>query len=232
MIQTTGTNVNLFRVNITTGNATIIKSGVGRGSTINAMGFNIVDNLLYASYNNVSNIQLVTLDGAGNVNYLTSLNTTAQYNAGDVDDQARYFASQNGASYQVVDVNPNSATYTQRIASGTASPPFPVIDWAYVPYGGDFLYGLGYNNNFNQTTLMRFSRTTYTWEQLTNFGNVAGRNTWGAVYASSDGDLFGSENFSGQIWRFPLPANGTTPSFVANGPSTNQNDGARCILAL
>lgn len=192
------------------------------------MGFNSLDNFLYATYQG-SPLQLIKIDGQGNVAYLGPLNTTSQYNVGDVDEQGHYWASLFGGRFQEVDVNPDSPTYLRTLASGTSNPPFNVGDWAYVPYGGDFLYAVGYNTT-SQAILMRFSRTSYAWEVLNNYGNLAGNNNFGAIYADDNGDLFGSENTSGQIWRFPLSSNGTNAVFISKGPTSSQNDGARCIL--
>lgn len=49
-------------------------------------------------------------------------------------------------------------------------------------------------------------------------------NHRGAVYASSDGLLYGSENNSGRIFRFNTTA--LTATALASGPVTSVNDGA------
>ncbi|KAK8006330.1 hypothetical protein PG991_012627 [Apiospora marii] len=229
-------NVSLYRVNITTGASTLVKSPVGDGSRgINAMGYNVGDNYLYGAIGTLSNTDLVRIAASGDTTILGSLNVTVTLNAGDVDENNQYWATANGKQWIQVDLKPGSATFGRTLASGTANPTYTLIDWAYVPGGGNYLWGLAYNTggltpNAN-TYLQRFDRTARTWSVFTDFGNIAGKNQWGAVYASDDGFLYGSENNSGQIWKFPLPANGTTAVKVSNGPSATSNDGARCIKA-
>lgn len=128
-----------------------------------------------------------------------------------------------------MDLKPGSATFGKVVANGTATSPYRVIDWAYVPGGGNYLYALGYNvNQATSTYLQRFDRTTHSWTVLTDFGNIA-QNAFGAAYASDDGYLFGQENNSGGIYRFPLA--GTAYALQAVGNTTKSNDGARCIKA-
>jgi hypothetical protein len=152
------------------------------------------------------------------------------------------WASSGGTSWIQLDLRPGSATFGKELDSGISTPQYTVIDWAYVPGGGDYLWGLGYDNTTDPATsptyLMRFDRTTHVWTTLTNFGVIASSqlsppaaNAWGAVYASDGGFIYGSENNSGEIYRFPLPGNGTTAVKISNGPKSTQNDGARCHLA-
>lgn len=236
LIQTT----NLFRVNITSGNTTLVRTPVGPGGGINAMGYNVVDNFLYAAVttSGVSgSIQaLLRIDGQGNYDIINNLNNSQSFNSGDVDENAQWWGTASGNYWMQVDLLPGSPTYGRTVASGTApGPAYPIIDWAYVPGGGDNLYGIGYGSNSGQTaffgTLQSFNRTAKTWTTLTSFGPVAGKDQYGAVYASDDGSLFGSENNSGMIYKFPLPQNGTVPTFVAQGPKATSNDGARCAKA-
>lgn len=225
----------LYRVNITTGAATLIRSGVGGGGTVNAMGYNVGDNYLYAAYGG-SAPTLLRIAGTGDAVSLGPLNATTALNTGDVDENAQYWASAGGAQWLQIDLRPGSPTFGRAVANGTASPAGAVLDWAYVPRaGGDYLYGLAWNT-LQGTVLMQFSRATKTWAALTSYGQIvssllSGQRSWGAVYASDDGFLYGSENSSGEIWRFQLPANGTAAVKVADGIKASANDGARCIRA-
>ncbi|KAF7532127.1 hypothetical protein G7054_g8228 [Neopestalotiopsis clavispora] len=206
------------------------------------MGYNFADNYLYASIG-TTGARLVRIAANGDTTLLSSFNITGGLNCGDVDENAVYWGSNGGALWIEVDLRPTSANFSRQINTGTAVPPYTVIDWAYVPGGGDALWGLGFDNSLGlalgQTYLLRFDRTAHTWTRLTNFGQIAntlnttaGTNAWGAVYASDDGYLYGSENNSGEIWRFPLPGANTTAAVkISNGPKSSSNDGARCIKA-
>lgn len=208
------------------------------------MGYNIADNLLYAAFTSARPCQILRIAGNGDAVSLGTIDVTgwASVNAGDVDENSQYWISDSGKSWMQIDMKPNSTNYGQSVRTGVAEPgnSLRVIDWAYVPGRGNFLWGLGYASaNPNATHLMQFNRTSGAWNNLANLGDIAGistsaRNAWGAVYASDDGFLFGSENNSGHIYKFSLvPVNGAYPAPVkiSNGPTSSGNDGARCINA-
>ncbi|KAI0014396.1 hypothetical protein F4779DRAFT_559659 [Xylariaceae sp. FL0662B] len=82
---------------------------------------------------------------------------------------------------------------------------------------------------------MQWSRSTKTWTTRTGFLNLipllgGNRARWGAIFASQDGYLYGSENASGQLFRFPLPP-GTSATMVGTSAASSNNDGARCVKA-
>ncbi|KAI0602074.1 hypothetical protein F4775DRAFT_603668 [Biscogniauxia sp. FL1348] len=224
-------NTALYRVNITTGASELIKQVVGDGRNINAMGYNVADNFLYAAIGGAPG-NLIRISATGSSVILDSLELSTPVYAGDIDENSQYWITTAGRPWAQIDLRPGSPTFGATVRRGIASlPGQTVIDWAYVPGGGDALYGLGHDAFYLSTTLMRFDRATHAWTALTDFGNIAGMNAWGAVYASDDGFLYGSENTSGQIWRFPLPARGTRAVRVSRGPTSASNDGARCIRA-
>ncbi|KAI1632951.1 hypothetical protein F4809DRAFT_655707 [Biscogniauxia mediterranea] len=222
-------DTSLYRVNITTGASELIKQVVGDGSNINAMGYNVADNFLYAAIGGAPG-NLIRISATGDSVILGSLDLGTPVYAGDVDENSQFWINSAGRPWAQIDLRPGSPMFGATVARGVASlPGQTVIDWAYVPGGGDALYGLGHDAFYSRTTLMRFDRTTHTWTALTDFGDIAGRNAWGAVYASDDGYLYGSEDTSGQIWRFPLPARGKRAVRISHGPASASNDGARCI---
>jgi hypothetical protein len=228
-------------VNVTSGQTTLIRSNVGNGvDAINAIGYNVLDNYLYGAifYGSNQTSSLLRIAANGDTSVVAPLVITGggAPTAGDVDENGQYWATVGGRFFVQVDLKPGSPTYGQTRSSGLSSLLSTVPDWAYVPGGGDALWGFAYQliGILGTTALMRFDRTTKTWSLSTNFNYVTGSNTWGAVYAGNDGFLYGSENTSGEIWRFPIPGTGTnvtTPLKVANGPASGNNDGARCIKA-
>lgn len=220
--------------------ASIIKQRVYNNIQINGMGYNIADNLLYAAYLNPPS-SLLRISGTGDAQLVGSLGNNWMVTCGEVDENSQYWASSSGVQWTQMDLKPDSPTYAKVVKSGTATlSGLTVYDWAYVPGRGNFLWGLGFNNGGDapcNTYLLQFNRTSTTWTTVHNFGDVTGssskRNQWGAVYASDDGYLFGSENNSGHIYRFSFPVNGVVaqPEKISNGPPTSSNDGARCIKA-
>ncbi|KAH8197806.1 hypothetical protein TruAng_008004 [Truncatella angustata] len=200
----------LYRVNITTGTTTQVKTGVGDGSrNIQAIGYNVADNFIYGSIGTTVNnpVDLIRIAGDGSSTILKSLNISSSWypNSGDVDENSFYWASYRGQQWLQLDLRPSSPTFGTTLTGGTASPTHVILDWAYVPGGGNYLYSLGYDTTSlgtvltgTHTYLQRFDRTAKTWEVLADLGVLAGQQTWGAVYASDDGYLFGSENTSGR----------------------------------
>jgi hypothetical protein len=219
----------LYRVDITSGKTTLISATVGGGGWINGVGYNRFDNYLYGMYQDSTGTQLIRIGGDGSSTLLAARTSDRNINMGDIDNQGRLWLSNNGAAWWTIDLMPGSSTYGKIIMSGTATTTLKAADWAFVPGGGDFMYSVMYDSAGLTSTLCRFSRTTYTWQTVKAYGNIAGSNVWGAAYANGDGSLYGSENSSGQIWQFPIAPTVGNPKFIATGPVSSWNDGARCL---
>lgn len=104
-----------------------------------------------------------------------------------------------------------------------------MYDWTYVPGGGNNLYGISVDS-VGGTFLNAFNRLSHIWSRVgTGYGTIyPGNGVVGAVYASQDGYLYGSENSGGKIYKFSM--DGTTAVFISTGPTASSNDGAHCIL--
>ncbi|KAF4951435.1 hypothetical protein FSARC_12918 [Fusarium sarcochroum] len=217
----------LYRVDIATGKTTLVASNIGPGGYINGIGYNRFDNQIYGMVTTSTGSRLIKIGADGSWTLLSATVSNRNIIMGDIDNTGSYWISDTGRPWWRIDLYPTSPTYGQVIQSGTASHDNYIADWAFVPGGGDYLYALQYT--VSSSTLVRFSRTSYTWTTLKAFGDLTGDNVWGGLYASQDGILYGSENSSGNIYKFPLRPTIGNPSFVSAGPSTSWNDGARCI---
>ncbi|RSL69195.1 hypothetical protein CEP54_002473 [Fusarium duplospermum] len=217
----------LYRVEITTGKTTLIKSGIGPGGWINGIGYNRYDDYIYGMHMDDTGSQLIRIGADGGWTLLSARVSNRNVIMGDIDNQGRYWFSDAGRPWWAIDLYPGSATYGKIILSGTATHDDGMADWAFVPGGGDYMYAIQYTQT--SSTLTRFSRTSYTWQTLKAFGNITGNNVWGALYAAADGNLYGSENTSGNIYKFPIAPTIGNPKFLAAGPPSSWNDGARCI---
>ncbi|KAK8059443.1 hypothetical protein PG996_009373 [Apiospora saccharicola] len=248
--QTSGSSTvqSLSKVNITTGNATLVKQSVGTGATIDAMGYNVLDNYVYAALGTTPG-SLLRIASNGDSQTLGSLGLTAAVNTGDVDENGYLWAAAGGKQWWQFDVRPGSATFGQTVASGTAAAPqYPIQDWVYAPNAAlastgqqaCCLYALGYDDPLQlgvikyNTYLQQFNRTSKAWTTLFSYGNLAGtilggKSVWGATYAADDGFIYSSENTSGELWRFSLGS--AKAQKMSTGPFPN-NDGARCIKAV
>ncbi|KAI8680037.1 hypothetical protein NCS57_00283400 [Fusarium keratoplasticum] len=217
----------LYRVEITTGKTTLIKSGIGPGGWINGIGYNRYDDYIYGMVMDDTGSQLIRIGADGGWTLLSARVSNRNVIMGDIDNQGRYWFSDAGRPWWAIDLYPGSSTYGKIILSGTATHDDGMADWAFVPGGGDYMYAIQYTST--SSTLTRFSRTSYTWQTLKAYGNITGNNVWGALYAAADGNLYGSENTSGNIYKFPIAPTIGNPKFLAAGPVSSWNDGARCI---
>ncbi|CAM1509444.1 Fc.00g031830.m01.CDS01 [Cosmosporella sp. VM-42] len=221
----------LYRIELTTGKSTLIKNGIGPGGVINGAGYNRFDDFIYGMHQDVgggTGSQLVRIAANGAYEMLPArISNSKSIVAGDIDNQGRFWISEFGHKWWQIDLRPGSATFGKIVQSGTAALANNIADWSYVPGGGDYLYALAYT--YKSTTLVRFSRTSKTWETLRAFGNLSGQNLWGALYSAKNGVMYGSENTGGEIWQFPIAPSIGTPSKLSSGPTSSQNDGARCI---
>ncbi|RYP73978.1 hypothetical protein DL771_003289 [Monosporascus sp. 5C6A] len=220
------------------GDLTLIRDVVGDGRVLQAIGYNLADNYLYGTIGGRSNtpVFLIRIAANGDSTILNQLTLPYRVNTGDVDEQSRYWITYNGTNITQVDVRPSSPTFGELIGTTRRATTLPannatIYDWAYVPGRGNFLWSLGQSPALTSTTLQRFNRGTYNWELVREFGNIAGDNWWGAIYASGDGFLYATENRSGQIWRFPLSDIDGPPTRFSIANPTRENDGARCIRA-
>lgn len=141
-----------------------------------------------------------------------------------------------GANWAQYNLNPNLPGYLTLVASGNdiTSTLGGVLDWAYVPGGGEYLYAPGMNTTSGETYLTRWSPATRQFETVLNYGTgplaatgrTAGQVQFGACYATRDGRLFIGEN-QGTVFEFRI--NRTNWSVAARSPASSSNDGARCV---
>lgn len=205
-----------------------MKDNVGDDTTINAMAYNTLDNFLYAYQG--GNNELIRISSDGTTEVVGTFPATASVFVGDIDTDGNYWCGTGNTWFQI-DLRPGSPTYGTLIDNGTVNNlGLGVNDWVYFPDGGQYLYAAARNSTGGgSTTLIRFSLDTKTYEVIQRYPNVGG-HTWGAMYGINNGTLYASDNTNGEIWAFPIE--GGSAYLAAQGPVSNQNDGARCVLNL
>lgn len=193
---------------------------------INALGYNVLDNYLYGYGTNDRTINRIGPDGNSQV-IATLPSTVTGIVAGDIDINGQYWITAQGLNYYRIDLAPGSSTYARVRESGSTNlaSDYNVIDWVALAAVPGSLYAVVGGFSSTQTNLMRFDKTTKQFTNIATYGSIAG-NTWGAGYSTTDGNIYASDNVSGQIWAFPI--NGATPRFFSQGNPTSVNDGARC----
>lgn len=223
-------------------------------SLIDAIGYNVKDNYVYGLAQTVLVPGSLIRIGAGGASQTVSANiaptifggqTGLTFLAGDVDETGTYWAISSsvtvsgvlGQYWIKIDLSdPTSSTFGNVTESGFTGVPYPILDWAYVPGGGDFLYALC--NAPGSTQLYKFDRTAHSWSSVKNYGPVE-QNTWGALFATPDGTLYAVDQFSATLYSFSvtdaLAANPAAPVLIhtTNVPLTGISfiDGARCANA-
>ncbi|KAK6083336.1 proline rich protein [Seiridium cupressi] len=163
------------------------------GTSIDALGFNVLDGFLYATSGAAPStlVQISTADGSSAS--LGSLGLSFTPVAGVVDENSQYWLT-NAANTAWAQVNlvPGFATFGAVVASGTsAAPGHTVADWAWVPgtNGGNNLYGVGRSAPSSITTgtyLMRWNRSTHVWSVAASYLNVLLPANYQSVFAGQN----------------------------------------------
>lgn len=201
----------------------------------------------------------ITNDGVGKATGF-SVAAPNSITSGTIDPDGYFWVAWlNGKNYAKVDLRPNSGTYGTTLLTGSTNilntpnnmnqaTNYQINDWSAMgPITGannrtGKLYTVaGQSGQATSTTYksLLLSMTTTdnppNWAILadyTNFnGGTGGKADWGAMYPTSDGWLYATENTNGMIWRFNLTSSTAAPEFVVQGPNGTTNDGARCVTA-
>ncbi|MGF1754694.1 LruC domain-containing protein [Vibrio makurazakiensis] len=227
------TPVEVWGVNLVTGSTALLEDDTGMDVGINAVGFDFEDRYIYGY--NTSDKQIVRLgkDFQAEVVNTIDLPTDHTFFVGDVYNHV-YYLYRKGKGLFTIDLSPldddASASVTVVKVSSTAT--VNLTDFAFHPSDGS-LYGVDNNSGY----LYSFDPTTGV---ATSIGDTGELGTFGAGYFDVNGYYYVSRNQDGKIYRINLSpdnadniAAGIVPAveFVSNGPSSSQNDGARCANA-
>ena len=209
---------------------------------VNAVALNPVDGFMYGW--DVTHHQLARIDANSNITLLgvpsgmTNPNGV-DFNTADFDPSGNLWMSNSSNAKGGVQT-PNSPWFEINVntvhvkASGKFAVPNTIsggiADWAWI---NGFLYALQTpaNNNGNPSRLLRFNPATGNMKDMGPVPVTAGEmGSYGAAYSTPDGNLWVSSNVSGKIYRVDV-SNVANSILVANGPASDQNDGARCAAA-
>ncbi|KAL3952811.1 hypothetical protein ACCO45_012754 [Purpureocillium lilacinum] len=234
----------LYQVNLTTGQENLVKNPVGDGDrNINAIGYHPAENIIYGviqTSTGDSNLIAIRADGSSSI-----LDTVPHamggrrynLNVGEITDTGQFYFGTGGKVWWRMDLaDPKSDTYRTIVESGTSDSDYAINDWVQVPgTQGSYFYSVGEDTSISPTEsiLMKWSTSDHTWTIVRRMGHISGKDHWGALYADSNGNMYGSENNSGDIYQFPITAieAGGTPVFLTAGTPSSRNDGARCHAA-
>ncbi len=185
----------------------------------NAIGFNQEDALIYG-INNESN-ELVQVDAAGNlviIGAVTDLPVDFYY-MGDFDAAGNLFVSSGGGKIYQIDVDATPLTALEINISSSVT----TGDLMFNPTDG-LIYGINANGE-----LVQIDQATGDVTSL-NISGISSTVGFGAGWSTVNGELYASDNTTGQIYYIDLATNSAI--VVGFGTPTSSNDGASCSAAF
>ncbi|AUP77645.1 DUF6923 family protein [Flavivirga eckloniae] len=221
----------VYAIDLASGSSYAVATDITEG-TINAAAYNPADGFIWGSLSYPSkSIVRIGKDFSTLIFYVDELPTSGRY-IGDITVDGVYYLKGGGTTYYSIDVDPESENYGNHIATGNLSQSLSIHDWAFNAVDNN-LYTVEKNSN----KLYRIDINT---GAIVNLGEVpilSGLNyTYGAVYFDASGRFYVSANQTGTIYVIKDVQNldGTNAiesNLFAFGPSSSQNDGARCPTA-
>lgn len=218
-----------YGIDLGSGNYRQLHATTGMGS-INAMGFSIHDQYLYAW--DKDNTNLIRIDARYSIEQMTLTQPVqSHYFVGDVSvlENAFYMYKRNqntevgGSGFWRIDLDPESTDYlTPVLITEALSPELHVHDIAFHPFNG-----LAYTVELDGD-LYSIDPSSGATTELSNLGLVG---PFGATYFDVGGNLYISQNQTGRIYAIDLTETSPTANYFSQGPASSQNDGARCALA-
>ena len=221
----------VYAIDLASGNSYTVATDITPGN-INAAAYNPIDGFIWGSLSAPSKtIVRIGKNFETNLFYIDELPINGRY-VGGVSASGIYYLKGDGTTYHSIDLNPNSANYSQYMATLTLSQDINIHDWAFNAVD-NLLYSIEKGSNI----LYRINAETGTVQSLGEVPILSGLNyTYGAVYFDASGRFYVSANQTGTIYIIQnvqdLNANSTMNSnLFAFGPSSSSNDGARCPTA-
>lgn len=215
----------LYGVELATGQYQQLSNSMGTTNKLNAIAFNFHDQYLYAwSYefkqpvriNNSYQVTPLPLSGLSDVSFYV----------GDISIAENiYYVYRPGSTHGLYKISLDSAspTYLQanRVIDGGALN-LRIFDMAFHPHNS-FAYSVD-----REGDLYRINVADGTASVISNVGETG---VFGAVYFDVDENLYISRNNDGKIFRINTTQASPSAELFAYGPSSSNNDGARCALA-
>ena len=221
----------VYAVDLASGNSYTVATDI-TGGNINAAAYNPIDGFIWGSLSTPSKtIVRIGKNFETTLFYVDELPTSGRY-VGDVSASGIYYLKGGGTTYHSIDLNTNSATYSQYLTALNLSQNLNVHDWAFNAVD-NLLYTIEKGTNI----LYRINAETGVVQSLGEVPILSGLNyTYGAVYFDASGRFYISANQTGTIYVIQnvqvLNGNNTMDSnLFAFGPSSSSNDGARCPTA-
>jgi len=198
------------------------------GYSINGMGYNLEDGLLYGFEmdTNVPGNNIVRIDGQGTISVLSTVSIPYESWRADFNDTGdMYFWNANGTEISIFDAD--LGTVTSHTTNGTTWIP---IDMAYLNSDGLF-YGI------HTTTLYIYNPANHNVSTMAITGRLAeefatGTNSsyYGAAWSANDGYVYTTNSQSGRMYKINV-GSGESVYVGQAEANLNKSDGASCPLS-
>ncbi|SDS38498.1 conserved repeat domain-containing protein [Paraoerskovia marina] len=216
-------------------------------NNVNAAGYNPVEDFIYGIDNTASPHEIVRLGASGQAVSIGAPDdplgigwpNSAGWQTGDFDTAGYLWILDgqlnSGTPWRQIDLVPGSPTYGSIVDGGQVARPSSVrtiSDWTYNINDGLF-YTFSENSNQVGVSLVTFDPANPGLTVVEGLGTPTAPDgtsglIFGAMYSDADGNIYGSLNNNGDIFRYSPDGEF---SFFAYGPPSAGNDGARCVLA-
>lgn len=221
----------VYAIDLASGNSYSVATDVTEGN-INAAAYNPADGFIWGSLSTPARtIVRIGKNFQTTTYYVDELPDSNRY-VGDISNEGVYYLKGGGTTYYKIDLNPESENYSKFISEENLSSGINVHDWAFNAVDGN-LYTVEKKTNI----LYRINPETSLVTALGEVPILSGLNyTYGAVYFDADGRFYVSANQTGTIYVIQnvqglTGSNAMESNLFAFGPSSSQNDGARCPTA-
>lgn len=221
----------VYAIDLASGNSFLVASDVTPGN-INAAAYNPTDGYIWGSLTSpAKSIVRIGKNFTTTTYYIDELPTSNRY-VGGISAEGVYYLKGGGTTYYKIDLDPESPTYGEHLATESLSQNINNHDWAFNAVDGN-LYTVEKNTN----VLYRVDPSNGVVQSLGEVPILSGLNyTYGAVYFDVSGRFYVSANQTGTIYVIQSVqdldgTNAMESNFFAFGPSSSSNDGARCPTA-
>ncbi|WP_372783198.1 LruC domain-containing protein [Litorivivens sp.] len=192
---------------------------------LNALAFNVHDQYLYAYNDDLRAI--VKIDA----NYRTEILFPANlpdldFIAGDIAvSENAYYVYRKGSDEGLyrISLDPQAADYLQatQVITGKAFE-LDIFDLSFHPYDG-MAYTVDKDGELWKINVSN--------GDVSNIGNIGVNGYFGGTYFDNNGHLYVADNSDGYIYRVDTQQLLPKAELFSYGPSSNNNDGARCPFA-
>ena len=224
-----GKPTGVYSLDLASGYYNTVMNPVLPGVTLNAVGFDPVNQYLWAA--DQANAELVRVDAGFNATKHTAAGLPVNnYYVGDINESGVYFlySNEGGGDFYRVDISSGTPSYLGTFSSAAGN----IHDIAFNPVDNQ-IYTIEKGTNM----IKRIDPSTGSVTAIGAPSFLNGVNTaFGAVFFDGSGDFYMSANNNGYIYRVRTVQNLNSGDSVdaiifAYGPSSGNNDGTKCAAA-